>query len=200
MKEELKLIKKGLIIVDMINGFVNEGSLADPYIKTIIEENVRIAKEFIENNDAIIAFKDVHEEDSLEFNSFPVHCLKGTNETELVPELKKLENNFKIIEKNSTSGMFAKGFIEYINSMASLTEIVITGCCTDICILNLAIPLKNYFNQLDKNINIIVPENAVETYHIEGIHNREEYNKLAFKLMNQAGIQMVKKYEVKHGK
>jgi nicotinamidase-related amidase len=194
VKEKLELVKRGLIIVDMIDGFVKEGALADPSIGKIVDENVRLAKKFLESKDPIIAFRDVHSVDSEEFKSFPPHCIKGTSEVEFVEGLKELSNKFIIIDKNSTSGMFAPSFIEYVKSMENITEIVITGCCTDICILNLAIPLKNFFNQVNKSVNIIVPKNAVETYHIENIHDRDEYNGMAFKLLKQAGVSVVKEY------
>ena len=71
--------------------------------------------------------------------------------------------------------------------MENLEEVIIVGCCTDICILNLAIPLQNYFDQKDRKVKVTVPKNAVETYNSD-VHNREEYNEIAFKLMKQAGI------------
>lgn len=86
--------------------------------------------------------------------------------------------------------MYAPNFIEDIEKMKNLDEIIIIGCCTDICILNLAIPLQNYFDQKDLNVKITVPKNAVETYDAPN-HSREEYNNIAFKLMNQAGINLV---------
>ena len=73
--------------------------------------------------------------------------------------------------------------------MINLQEITIIGCCTDICIINLAIPLQNYFDQKDRNILIKVPKNAVETYD-SPTHNRDEYNEIAFKLMEQASIKL----------
>ena len=86
--------------------------------------------------------------------------------------------------------MYALNFLEDIKKMNNLKEVVIIGCCTDICILNLAIPLQNYFDQNDLNIKITVPKNAVETYDAPW-HNREEYNEIAFKLMKQAGIDII---------
>jgi len=49
---------------------------------------------------------------------------------------------------------------------------------------------KNYFNQENKNIEIIVPKNAVETFNSDA-HNRDEYNEIAFKLLVQAGIKLI---------
>ena len=153
-------IKKLLIIVDMVNGFVREGSMADSYIEHIIPEIVNEIDDY--KNDGVIFIKDCHEENSIEFSSYPKHCIKGTSESELVNELKKIEDEaIGVYEKNSTSAMFAENFVIDIEKMNNLNEVTIVGCCTDICVLNLAIPLKNYFNQKNKNIEIIVPKNMV---------------------------------------
>lgn len=195
MKEELKKVKELLIVVDMVNGFVREGALADTKIANIIPEQVRLIEQFLNNNQAVMFIKDCHEIDSVEFNTFPPHCIKGTEEAQLVDELRKYEglNNTISIEKNSTSAIFAPGFLKNINYMENLETLVGVGCESDICVPNLLIPLKNYFNQNNRNINIIVPENAVDTFDSD-FHNREEYQSMAFKLMEQSGIQLVKKY------
>lgn len=196
-KENLEIVKSGLIIVDMINGFVEEGVLADPNIGNITGEIERLVQVYLENNDKVIAFKDCHTLESPELLTFPEHCLKGTREVELVDDLRKYENKFIVFEKNSTSGFVVPEFLEYITQMKNLTELVITGCCTDICIMNLAIPLKNFFNQINKNVEIIVPENAVDTYNIPGVHDRDEWNDMSFRFMKQAGVKVVKKLERK---
>ena len=192
-KEGLEIVKSGLIVVDMVNGFINEGQMADPKINHIIDANIKLIDKFLEKNLPVIAFRDCHEKDAIEFKSFPEHCLKDTNEAELVPEIKVYENQMKVFEKNSTNGIYAKGFIEYINSLDEIKEFVITGCCTDICVMQLAIALKTYFNAINKNINIVVPMNAVETYNAPK-HKSEEYNNMAFDLMNGAGIQIINAY------
>ena len=124
---------------------------------------------------------------------FPVHCLKDTDEAELVDELKPFEPHSYVIEKNSTSAIFAEDFLPLIDSMTNLETIVGTGCESDICILNLFVPLKNYFNQKNRKVEIIVPENAIETFD-SPTHSREEYNGIAKKLMIQSGIKVVKSY------
>ena len=87
--------------------------------------------------------------------------------------------------------MYAKGFKEYIDNLKNLKKIILSGCCTDICVMNLALDLQNYFDENNKNIDIIVPKDVVETYSGPN-HNREEYNEIAFKIMNNAGIKLVK--------
>lgn len=183
-------MKKMLIIVDMVNGFVKEGALADPSIMRIVPKIEQLIVEFKKLNYPIVAFKDCHTKESSEFNAFPAHCLAGSEEVELVDALKKYENDFEVFEKNSTSGLFVPAFYEkMLNS--DVNEVVITGCCTDICVLNLAIPLKNLFNQLNRNIDVVVIKDAVDTYHISNIHDRDEYSDIAFRLMAQAGVKII---------
>lgn len=184
----IEKVEKILIVVDMINGFVKEGAMADKYIANIVPNIIKLVEEYNTDNQGVIFIKDSHEKNSIEFSSYPEHCLKGTIESELIDELKEYEENAMLVfEKNSTSALFAENFIQSIDKMKNLKEVVIVGCCTDICVLNLAIPLKNYFNQKNRNVKIIVPKNAVETYNSE-THNREEYNEIAFKLLNMSGI------------
>ncbi len=189
--KDLKEITKLLINVDMVNGFVKEGAMADSYIQHIVPEQIKLMKKMKEEQEAIAIIKDTHKENCREFNRFPAHCVEGTKEADLIEELKEFEKeNNLVYQKNSTSTIYAPNFIEDINKMKNLKEVIIVGCCTDICILNLAIPMQNYFDQKDLDIKITIPKNAVETY--EGPeHKREEYNTIAFKLMKQAGINLV---------
>ena len=183
-------MKKLLLVIDMVNGFVKEGALADSYINTITPNIAKLIEEFKENNYDIISIQEGHTNDSKEFESFPPHCILGTVEAELIDELKPYENDMKLIRKNSTCGFVTKEFEEYIEeNKEELDEIVLCGCCTDICILNFAIPLKTYINEHNLPIKVTVYENTVETYNSD-IHNREEYNEIAFKIMKQNGIEI----------
>ncbi len=188
---DLEKIEKLLINVDMVNGFVKNGAMSDNNIQRIIPEHIRLMRDINGKEEKIVIIKDTHKENCTEFKKFPKHCIEGTEEAELADELKEFERNSLIYKKNSTSAMFAPKFLEDINHMINLKEVVIIGCCTDICVLNLAIPLQNYFDQNDLEIKITIPENAVETYNAPN-HNKEEYNEIAFKLMRQAGINIVK--------
>ena len=41
---------------------------------------------------------------------------------------------------------------------------VVTGCCTDICVMQFVLTLKAAWNQADRPVEIIVPRQLVETY------------------------------------
>lgn len=188
--KDLKNIKKLLINVDMINGFVKEGAMSDNFIEKIVPNQIRLMEQILKDGEAIAFSKDTHKKTCMEFEKFPEHCIENTRESEVIDELKMFEKDALVYNKNSTSTMYAPGFIEDIDKMINLKEVIIIGCCTDICILNLAIPLQNYFDQKDLDIKIIIPKNAVETYDSPN-HNRKEYNEMSFKLMIQAGINVI---------
>ena len=88
-----------LVVVDMVNGFINEGALADKKIDKItprVEELILRAKQ---KNMKIIAFKDCHTKDDIEFLSFPPHCIKGTEGWMLDKTIEPLSLGRRIFEK-----------------------------------------------------------------------------------------------------
>lgn len=192
MKCNLKETKELLIIVDMVNGFLKEGALADPKMQRIIPEVEKLIQKFLEEKNPILAFRDWHDRDALEFNDYPPHCIGGTEEAELIDELKKYQDRMHLINKNTTSGFVVPGFSEYIHEMINLRQVTAVGVCSDICVKDILIPLKKDFQQKNKQVDILVPENAVDTYDAPN-HNREEWNETAFKFMAQAGIKILRK-------
>ena len=187
-------MKKLLIVVDMINGFINQGALHDRGIQKIIPACETYIAKYLEEGQDVIAFCDAHQEDSKEFGSYPLHCLAGSKESELVDELKSYSQQLKLIFKNSTNGFFAPGFQEELMEIAKYQEILLVGCCTDICVLQLALSLKAYCNEKNYDIDIVVDELACETFDIAG-HERKDYNAMAYTLMGNAGIKIIKGQE-----
>lgn len=186
-KEELQ---KLLVVVDMINGFIKKGAMADPYINHITPNLIREVEGTLSEDEGVVFIKDTHDMNSTEFKKFPPHCVKGSGEEELIDELKPYEKEALTYEKNSTSTIFAKNFLNDIEKMKMLRKVIVTGCCTDICVLNLVIPLINYFDEHNKDVDIVVRSDLVETYDSPS-HNREEYNGMALKLMKQAGAKIM---------
>lgn len=190
--KELENIKELLVVVDMVNGFVKKGALADPKIQHIIPELKRLIEKYKKENDKQVAFiRDAHTENCAEFKKFPIHCIDGSWESEIVDELQEYVKDSLLYKKNSRSTLFAKGFVTDIDKMKNLRKIIVTGCCTDLCDLDLAVPIANYLDEQNRDVEIIVPKDIVETYDAPW-HNREEYNEMAFKLMEQEGIKLVK--------
>lgn len=177
--------KKLLIVVDVINGFIKTGALADQKISKIIPYVSEEIERGLQRKDDIVAFIDAHEKDAIEFEAFPVHCLKGTYESQLVDELLPYQDKMHLIEKNSTNGFLAESFHPYLKN--NYEEIILVGCCTDICVLQLALSLKTYFNHNNINQLITVVEKATATFDLPH-HEANLYHEMAINLMSQAGI------------
>lgn len=198
-RKELNEIKKALFLIDMNNGFCEEGKLADPTIKHIVPDIKSMIEDTLKKGEGFFVVNDAHTEISPELKRFPKHCLGSTWESRTIKELEIYEDyaNFKFY-KNSTCALFAPNLMATLLQMVSLKKVIIVGCCTDICIMNFAIALRNFFDEMNLDIEVLVPLNAVETYHIPGIHEREEKNKQAFLWMESNGIRLIR--EKKEGK
>jgi len=194
MIKNFKMYKKCLIVVDMVNGFVRSGVLHDEEIAKVIPNQIKLIKDAQKEEWLIIYIKDTHDKDTTEFKRFgyTTHCLKGTYETELVDELKEYEyeDNTISIEKNSTSFMEAPKFREVVKQLENIKEYNIVGCCTDICVFNGSMGLANYLDEWNRDAIIKVYEDSIATY---GEASREDYVNAAKLLMEQQGIQLVKK-------
>ena len=185
-------MKKMIFVIDMINGFCKEGALADPKIMNIVPELHKFLEEYEGDK---IEVRDSHPDDALEFQTFPVHCMKDSYESEGIMELKDVLADSKLVFlKNSTCALFAPGMMEFLKNEKP-EEIVVTGCCTDICIQNFAIALRNFFDEMNMDVEIVVPKNAVETYHIPEVHDRKVNNERAYTVMENTGIKLVKTLE-----
>ena len=65
---------------------------------------------------------------------------------------------------------------------SSTRQQVVTWELTDAGIIN-------YFDEIDREVEVVVKEDAIETYDAP-YHNRDEYNEMALKLMKQAGVRV----------
>ena len=81
---ELDPEKTGLIIVDVVNGFVRQGAMASPLVEDIIPPIVSLMGKCRNRGIPVTAFADCHSESCAEFSSFPPHCIENTAESELV--------------------------------------------------------------------------------------------------------------------
>ena len=184
-----------LVVVDMIRGFIEQGSLiSDPAISIIIDDNVELIKDFTRREQAVIALRDAHGADSPEFANYPPHCLKGSMESALVDAIGVFEDQMLVIDKNTTNGFHTPEFQSFNKSEPPLKRIIISGCCTDICILPFALTLKTYLQTMKDTTEVIVFQDAIETFDAPG-HPRKEINEFSYMLLRNAGILVSAKRE-----
>ena len=191
-RKDIKEISEAVFLIDMNVGFCEDGNLADPTIKHIVPNIISIIRSVLEKGEGYFVVNDKHNEKSVELNRYAPHC-DNDKESRTIKELEIYEGYaYRKFYKNSTCALFAPGMMEMLMEMISLKRVIIVGCCTDICIQNFAIALRNFFDELNMDVEIIVPKNAVETFHIPIVHDRDENNQRAYTVMENTGIRLVK--------
>lgn len=195
-KEVYENIRKALYMIDMNNGFVNFGNMANPKYNELVNEQLKLINKFRKENQLVNFVLEGHTTDSIEFDSYPSHCVLGTKEAELIPEFINEQNkeNTRTYYKNSINGMLNRNLQDDIKSQDNLNEIVIGGVCADLCVMDFARTFSRYLDEINRRAKIFVVENTIDTYDsLE--HNREEWMDIAKKVMTQAGIIMVSNIE-----
>ncbi|MCL2847338.1 MAG: cysteine hydrolase [Firmicutes bacterium] len=174
-----------VIVVDMINGFCKKGALASQRSASKIEPIEQLLEKL--PNTKKVFVRDCHSKDSIEFKSYPPHCLANDSESELVKELSDFDGID--IAKNSTNAFFA--LQNSVLDMHRYTNIVLVGVCTDICVMQLGLTLKAYFNEKNFTTNILTIIDCVDTFD-SPLHDAELSNIFALKFLEGAGIDIYK--------
>ncbi|GMJ00575.1 nicotinamidase 1, A. THALIANA NICOTINAMIDASE 1 [Hibiscus trionum] len=153
LEQELVVLPEGvvtgLVLVDIINGFctVGAGNLAprepNRQISGMINESSRLARLFCDKKLPVMAFLDSHRPDKPE-DPYPSHCIAGTDESNLVPALRWIENetNVTIRRKDCYDGYLgsmevdgSNVFVDWVKNN-QIQAILVVGVCTDICVLD----------------------------------------------------------------
>jgi len=157
-----------LVSVDVINGFCHEGPLASPRVGRIVAP---IARLFQTAHDAgvrhFILTQDTHDPEAVEFNQWPAHCVRGTAESQTVPELAGLPfaDEYVILPKNSIHSALSTGLEDWLVEHPQVTTFIVVGDCTDLCTYQLAMHLRLRANaRQQRAVRVIVPEDCVDTY------------------------------------
>ena len=186
LKQE-QLDRPILFVVDMNNGFIKSGALHDAAILSCADA---IAQLLTDLDCRRIFVTDAHPPKTREFAAYPAHCVIGTAESEIIDELQPYVE--EIIAKNSTNAFVAPQFQSFLaEDIDAYRDIIITGCCSDICIMQFALCWNAWLNEHNMSEHrIIVPLDCVDTYHSD-VHDARENNRFALANMQANGILVV---------
>lgn len=128
------MAKKALLVIDMLNDFVLKGApLEVPSAREVIPHiKIEIEKAHGEGT-PVIYVCDAHDPDDREFDIWPRHCVKGSEGARVVEELKPGEGDI-VVEKKTYSGFYNTKLDETLKNLG-VTDLTITGCVTNICIM-----------------------------------------------------------------
>lgn len=146
-----------VIVVDMVRGFCEEGYnlFVGPQIREMIPRVQKLLREEKDKGSHIIFLADTHDPDDKEFEVFPVHCVRGTEEPEVIPEL--IDFADEIIPKRRYSGFFETNLAERLEALDP-DKIIIVGDCTNICVLYTAADARN------RDYAVEVPADCVTSF------------------------------------
>lgn len=188
--DDLRPGDAALLIVDMIHGFTDEGALASPRCDAIVPTVAALAAACDARGIPVVVFTDAHGPRSPEFSDYPVHCVTGTRESEIVEPI-AASCEYVRIPKNSTNGLLEPEFGRWLERNENVRSFVVAGCCTDICVQQLSVSLKCWFNRCDLRCRIVVPDDAADTYD-SGAHVGDLMHLVALRMMSEAGVEVVK--------
>ena len=188
-KEE---VEKLLYNIDMNNGFVNFGAMANPLYNELVPEQLKLIEKMRRERGIVDFILEGHNKDALEFKSYPEHCVFGTKEADLIPQLITEQNNpdTYTFYKNCINGMLNLEVQEQLKGLKNLKEIIYSGVCADLCVMDFARTNARFLDQINKQAKLFVVKSTIDTFDAPG-HNREEWIDIACKVMNQAGIEVV---------
>lgn len=195
-RKDLKEFKKALYVIDMNNGFVHFGPMANKSYLNLVPEQLKLIEKMKCENELVNFVLEGHRADATEFKNYPPHCIKGTKEAEIIPEIQNaiVLSNTNLYEKNSIMGMFDQNVQSDIKDMKNLQEVIFCGVCADLCVMDFARPFSRYLDEINKEAILFAVKSAIDTFDSPE-HNREEWLDIAYKVMEQAGIITVENFE-----
>lgn len=153
---------------DMVIGFCHDGALASDRVGALVQPVRGLFERALAHGVRnFLLAQDTHHPETPEFQSWPVHCLEGSTESQTISELESLPfaDLFDIVPKNSLSPALATPLEDWLIARPSIDTFIVLGDCTDLCTYQIAMYFRMRANALDASGHrVIVPSNCVETY------------------------------------
>jgi len=173
-----------VIVVDMLRGFLDECCplYSGPAARAVIPNIASLLTEEKNKGSAIIFIADCHRPDDPEFDIFPPHCVTGTTEAEIIPELRRFASSH-VITKQRYSAFFGTA-LETLLKELKAEKLIICGVCTDICVLHTVADARN------RDYPVEVPTDCVASFD-------EEAHRWALKHMDKVlGAKLTRKEQI----
>lgn len=150
-----------VLVVDMLKGFLEERYplYCGEQARRIIPNISKLLQQEMGKGSKVFFICDRHDPDDLEFKMFPPHCVSGTEEAEIIPELRDYPG--EVITKNRYSGFFKTLLDERLQAIRP-DKLIVCGVCTDICVMHTVADARN------RDYEVEVPIDCVASFSEEG--------------------------------
>ncbi len=148
-----------VLVIDMVRGFLEPGHnlYCGDDARRIIPNVMGLLEREREAGSEILFISDHHDPDDLEFQIFPVHCVKGTDEPRVIEELAAFVTESNVVPKNRYSGFFNTDLTQRLEQSRP-GKLIICGVCTDICVLHTTSDARN------RDYPVEVPADCVASF------------------------------------
>jgi len=146
-----------VIVIDMVRGFLEKGHplYCGEAARSIIPCVRDLLQRETERGAHILYLVDTHSPDDKEFEMFPPHCIQGSSECELIPELAEFPG--EIIPKRRYSAFWGTDLDQRLEELRP-DSLVVVGVCTDICVMHTVADARN------RGYAVEVPRDCVASF------------------------------------
>ncbi len=146
-----------VLVIDMVVGFMEPGHnlYCGDKSRDIIPRVQKLIERERANGGDVIFICDTHDPDDLEFQMFPVHCVRGTEEAEVISELRRYRG--ETIRKRRYSAFFETNLGSRLAEL-NPERVIVCGVCTDICVMHTTADARN------RDYGVDVPTDCVASF------------------------------------
>ncbi len=158
-----------VLVVDMLRGFLEEGYplYIGAEARRIIPNIQRLIEQELAQGYRVFFICDRHDPDDLEFKMFPPHCIEGTPEAEVIPELAKYPG--EIIPKKRYSGFFDTPLETKLKELKP-EKLIICGVLTNICVMYTVSSARNRDYEVEVPVDCVAsPDEKAHQFALEQI-------------------------------
>ena len=143
-----------VLVVDMLRGFLEEGYplYCGARARRIIPNVQKLLEQELAQGSRVFFLCDHHTPDDPEFETFPPHCIEGTAEAEVIPELAGYQG--EAIPKRRFSGFFDTPLEEKLSRLMP-EKLLVCGVCTDICVMHTVSDARNRDYQVEVPVDCV---------------------------------------------
>ena len=160
-------MSNAVLVVDMLRGFMEPGHAlyAGDKARDIIPNVRGLLERELADDAGVFFICDHHDPDDLEFQMFPPHCIAGTPEAEVIPELAAYPG--EIIYKKRYSGFFNTALEERLKKLEP-EKITVCGVLTNICVMHTVADARNRDYNVEVPVDCIAsPDEAAHRFALE---------------------------------
>lgn len=146
-----------VLVSDMLRGFMEEGCplYCGARARHIIPNIQKLLERELAQGAKIFFICDHHDPNDLEFKMFPPHCIAGTVEAEVIPELTKYPG--EVIPKKRYSAFYGTNLDDKLKQLKP-EKLTVCGVCTDICVYQAVAEARN------RDYEVEVPVDCVASF------------------------------------